>query len=111
MSLLSETKTIIETLGVPVETGKFRDPAPDRYVVLTPLTDMYELFTDNRPQQTVEEVRIVLFDKGNYRQIKKQIEDAILASDITITDRTYVTYDSETGYHQYAIDVAQNYSL
>ena len=64
MSLLSETKTIIEALGMPVETGKFSDPAPDRYVVLTPLTDMYELFTDNRPQQTVEEVRIVLFDKG-----------------------------------------------
>ena len=111
MSLLSELKDILDALNVPVETGVFSDPAPDRYVVLTPLTDTYELFADNRPQQSVDEVRIVLFDKDNYRQIKKQIEDELLARDITVTERRYVTFDSETGYHQYAIDVAQNYSL
>ena len=111
MSLLSEINTIIETLEIPVETGGFGNPAPDRYVVLTPLADVYELFSDNLPRQNVEEVRIILFDKGNYLVEKKQIEDACLISDITITDRRYVGYDSEVGYHQYAIDVAKNYSI
>ena len=111
MSLLSEIKTIMETLNIPMETGGYTDPAPDRYVVLTPLADTYELFSDNHPQQNVEEVRIVLFDKGNYLAVKKQIEDACIARDVTITDRTYVGYDSEVGYHQYAIDVAQHYLL
>lgn len=111
MGLLSEVKTIIETLELPVETGGYSDPAPDRYVVLTPLADVYELYSDNLPQQNVEEVRIVLFDKSNYLAAKKQIEDACLVSDITITDRRYVGYDNEVGYHQYAIDVAKNYSI
>ena len=51
MSLLSELKTIIESLGVPVETGIFSDTPPDRYAVLTPLSDTYELFSDNRPDR------------------------------------------------------------
>ena len=42
MSLLSEINTIIETLEIPVETGGFGNPAPDRYVVLTSALRMRE---------------------------------------------------------------------
>ena len=44
MSLLSEVKTIIESAGVPVETGVFSKTPPDRYTVLTPLSDTFDLF-------------------------------------------------------------------
>ena len=66
MSLLSELTSLLDGLNVPVETGVFSDPAPDRYAVLTPIVDTYDLFSDNAPGLDVEEVRISLFDKGNY---------------------------------------------
>ena len=111
MSLLTELNTIIYSLGIPVETGIFSDTTPDRYAVLTPLSDSYELFSDNAPGQDIEEVRVSLFDKGNYLAVKKRMESAILAAGITITDRRYIGHEDDTGYHHYAIDVAKNYEL
>jgi hypothetical protein len=109
MSLLAELNTIIEPLGIPVETGIFSETPPDRYAVLTPLSDSYELFSDNAPGQDIEEVRVSLFDKGNYLAVKKRMESEILAAGITITDRRYIGHEDDTGYHHYAIDVAKNY--
>lgn len=111
MSLLAELNTIIELLGIPVETGIFSDTTPDRYAVLTPLSDSYELFSDNTPGQDIEEVRISIFDRSNYLAVKKRMESAILAAGITITDRRYIGHEDDTGYHHYAIDVAKNYEI
>lgn len=111
MSLLAELKTIIESCGVNVETGVFSSPPPDRYAVLTPLLDRYELFSDNIPTQDIEEVRISLFDKGNYITIKNQIEKAILYAGLTVTDRIYISRDNDTGHFHYVIDTAKNYIL
>ena len=111
MSLLSEVKTIIESAGVPVETGVFSKTPPDRYTVLTPLSDTFDLFSDNRPEEDIEEVRISLFDKGSYLAVKRLITQSLLSSDITITDRRYIGHEDDTGYHHYAIDVAKNYSI
>lgn len=111
MSLLAELNTIIELLGIPVETGIFSETPPDRYAVLTPLSDSYELFSDNTPGQDIEEVRISIFDRSNYLAVKKRMESAILAAGITITDRRYIGHEDDIGYHHYAIDVAKNYEL
>lgn len=111
MTLLSELNTIISSLNIRVETGVFSGVAPNRYAVLTPLVDTYELYSDNLPEQSIEEVRISLFDKGNYLTIKKQLEMAILAAEITITDRKYLGFDFDTGYHHIAVDVAKNYKI
>jgi len=111
MSLLSELKTIIEAQNIPVETGVFKDTAPSRYAVLTPLTDRYGLFSDNLPSQDTEEVRISLFDKGNYKAAKKSLEKAVLSADITVTGRRYIGHEDDTGYHHYAIDTAKSYEI
>ena len=111
MSLLAELNTIIYSLGIPVETGIFSETPPDRYAVLTPLSDSYELFSDNTPGQDIEEVRISLFDKSNYLAIKKRLATALLSAGITITDRRYIGHEDDIGYHHYAIDVAKNYEL
>jgi hypothetical protein len=111
MSLLSELVTILDGLSIPVETGVFSKQPPNRYAVLTPILDSFELFADNKPEQDVEEVRISLYDKGNYQSAKRRIEAALLSADITITDRRYVSREDNTGYHHYAIDVAKNYQF
>ena len=35
----------------------------------------------------------------------------VLGADFYITDRRYIGFETETGYHHYAIDVAQIYEL
>jgi hypothetical protein len=111
MSLLAELNTIITNLGLPVETGVFSGVPPDEYVVLTPLTDGFSLFADNAPQCETQEVRVSIFSKGNYRQRAKQITAAMMAADITVTERRYVGYETDTKYHNYCVDTAREYEL
>ena len=111
MSLLSELKTLIETVGLPVETGVFSGESPEEYVVVTPLADTYELHADNLPGYETQEARLSLFSKGNYLKRKRQLSKALLAADFVITDRRYIGHEDDTGYHHYAIDVAKLYGL
>lgn len=38
MSILKELNTILDGLGISVETGVFKGKAPDEYAVITPMT-------------------------------------------------------------------------
>lgn len=110
MSLLEELNTLLSPL-VPVETGIFSKSAPDRYVVITPLADTFELYSDDSPRNESQEARLSLFDKGSYTSVKNQIVRALLNAEFTVTDRRYVGHEDDTGYHHYAIDVAKIYEL
>ena len=62
LTLLTE---LIGELHIPLETGVFKDSAPDRYCVFTPMADTFELFADNSPHHETQEVRVSLYDKRN----------------------------------------------
>jgi len=111
MSLLSELNTLLDALSIPVETGVFTGKAPETYVVITPLSDSFALHADDHPGMEVQEARLSLFSQGNYRPLKRQIEKALLAAGITITDRRYIGHEDDTGYHHLAIDTAKQYEL
>lgn len=111
MSLLSELNTLLTDCGIPVETGIFSDKAPDAYLVITPLSDSFELHADNAPGCETQEARLSLFTKGSYTKLKNDLVRALLGADFYITDRRYIGFEAETGYHHYAIDVAQIYEL
>ena len=78
MSLLSDLQTIAEHCGVPVETGVFSGKAPDTYLVITPLSDSFELHADNAPGCETQEVRLSLFTKGSYTKLKNALVRALL---------------------------------
>lgn len=42
-------------------------------------------------------------------KIKNTLARALLAADVTVTDRRYIGHEDDTGYHHYAIDVAKSY--
>ena len=109
MSILSELNTLFEAANIPVETGVFSGVPPDEYLVLTPLTDTFAVYGDNKPLAEVSEVRISLFSKNNYLQRKNQLVRMLLQADFVITDRRYIGHEDDTGYHHYAIDVAKEY--
>jgi hypothetical protein len=111
MSILTELNSLLNGLQIPVETGVFSGKAPDEYIVITPMADVFELHADNRPQLETQEARLSLYSKGNYLQRKRQTVSALLAADFTVTARMYVGREDDTGYHHYAIDVAKNYEL
>ena len=111
MSILKELNGILDTLGIPVETGVFSGKAPDEYAVITPMGDNFGGYADNAPQYEIQEARISLYSKGNYQQRKKQIMKSLLAAGITVTDRRYIGHEDDTGYHHYAVDAAKEYFL
>lgn len=111
MNILEELNTILDSIGIPVETGIFSGKPPLYYVVLTPLSDNFDVFGDNLPTMEICEVRLSLFNHGNYIERKNLIVQKLLEANFTITDRTYVGFETENGYHNYAIDVAKEYSI
>ena len=111
MSALEQLNGIMDTVGIPVETGVFSGVPPDEYCVLTPLADRFALFGDNKPLIDVSEVRVSLFSKGNYRRRKNQIIKALLAAEFTITDRRYIGHEGDTGCHHAIVDVAKEIYL
>jgi hypothetical protein len=64
--ILTELNTLLDGLGIPVETGIFNGVPPNEYIVITPLADVFEVHADNQPQAETQEVRLSLFSKGNY---------------------------------------------
>lgn len=111
MSMLEELNSLLEPLGVPIETGIFSATAPDVYLVITPLSDIFEGYADNQPHYETQEARLSLYSKGSYTKLKNRMVRSMLHGDFTITDRRYIGFDDTAGYHQYAIDVAKNYVL
>lgn len=111
MSLLSDLTTLVETLDIPVETGVFSDTAPDRYLVLVPLSDTFAVHADNSPGIDVQEVRISLYTKGSYTKEKNALIKLLLSHDFTVTGRSHIGYETETGYHHYNVDVAHYYEM
>ena len=73
MTILEELNSVLGLVGIPIETGVFTGNVPDSYIVLTPLSDDYALHADNCPNSDIQEVRISIFTKGSYTQIKKQM--------------------------------------
>ena len=111
MSLLSELNTLLSDCGIPVETGIFSDKSPDAYLVITPLSDSFELHADNAPGCETQEARLSLYSKGSYTKAKNAIVRTLLSADFYITDRRYIGFETDTGYHHYAIDMAKIYDL
>ncbi len=111
MNILSEIKSLLSDINVPIETGVFSKKAPDEYIVLVPLADSYPLNADNNPQLDQQEVRISIFTKGNYIRLKNRISNKLISNFFYITDRRYNGLDTDTGYYQYTIDVAKTYDI
>lgn len=111
MSILSELNTLLTGMSIQTETGKMTDKVSDEYVVLIPISDNYSYFCDDKPKYETSEVRLSIFTKGNYMQLKNKIVKGLLQENFTITDKRYVEYENDTGFHHYNIDVAKYYEM
>ncbi|WP_270627109.1 hypothetical protein [Varibaculum timonense] len=105
--LLENLSHIAKQLGLSYAVSCYTDsPAPDTYLVFTPLTDSFDIFADNTPGIEVEEVRIALFTKTNYLGLRNQLTRALIDAGLTVTARRYIGYEADTGFHHYSIDVS-----
>ncbi len=109
MNILSDLNTALSELGIPIETGVFSGAAPDEYLVITPLSELFE-FADNAPYGEIQQVRLSLFSKGNYITVKNNIVRRLLDADFTVSERRYIGREDDTGYHHFAIDVEKDYT-
>lgn len=105
--LLENLSHIAKQLGLAYAVSCYTDsPAPDTYLVFTPLTDSFEIFADNTPGVEIEEARISLFTKTNYLGLRNQLTRALIDAGLTVTARRYIGYEADTGFHHYSIDVS-----
>ena len=109
--ILDELVTLADGLRIPVMTASFAGKAPDQYVVLTPMEDVFEIFADNTPQMDVCSVRVSLVSKTNYLYTKDLLVDALLSAGFTVSLRRYIGRDDDSGYHHYVVDVEKEYIL
>ena len=109
MSMLEELNMIVESAGLSVETGVFSGTAPDEYVVITPISEHFALFSDDTPGMNIEEARLSLYSKRNYTQQKDLLVRMLLTAGFLITERRYIGYEEETGYHLFSIDAAREF--
>lgn len=111
MNILADVKELLEPLKVPMATGVYKGTAMKTYIVLIPLSDNFELHADDAPNAEVQELRISIYTKGNYRKLANQIVKKLLNAEFTITDRRYIGYETETDYFHYVVEIAKNYEL
>lgn len=111
MSILSDLQKTLGGLHVPMETGVFQGPAPDEYLVIVPLEDAFDVHADNSPGMDVQEARIAIYSKGNYTKLKNAVVKKLLTADFTITGRSYIGFETATGYHHYNVDAAKYYEM
>lgn len=111
MNILSQLMISLETVGLPVETGYFSGIPPDEYIVLIPIMDSLELYADNLPLSQTEEIRLSIFTKNNYLNLRNQLTKSLLGAGFSITDRRYIGFEEDTKYHHYAIDVMKEYEM
>ena len=109
MNILENLNIILINLDIPFATGHYGGTPPDTYVVIVPLADSFAHCADNRPQADIQEARLALYSKGNYYTLRQRIVNALLSDGFTITDRRYIEYENDTGYHHAAVDVSKIY--
>ena len=57
------------------------------------------------------EKKVMPFSKENYMPRKNEVVKVLLKEDFTITERRYVGYEEDTGFHHFAIDVSKIYKV
>jgi len=100
----------LEPLGIPVSINENTDKAAERYIVIIPLYDGFDVFADNKPSIEVSEVELSIYSKGNYLKLVKDISVLLIDAGFTITNRRYLEYEKDTKLHHYIIDVAMEFS-
>lgn len=106
-SYLSVNEKIImalKSLNIPISVMENTKKGLSEFIVLIPLTDRLSGYSDNKPSVTYGEAELALYTKGNYIPLRDEITRLLLEADIGITERRYIEYETETGYHHYIID-------
>jgi len=85
----------------PTDSGVY-----DRFIVIIPTSDNFDLHADDKPLAGSEEAELALYCKGNYLAFRDKVTELLAAADITITGRRYLEFEKDTDYHHYIIEVA-----
>jgi hypothetical protein len=112
MSIVQEIQALMDLLNIRNAIVQFSEmPPPDTYVLITPIGDDFDLFSDDEPTVDISSARISLFTKGHYEATARKIVNQLLDSNFSVTNRTFVNREVDTGYNHYAIDCEKIYFL
>ncbi|MCM1166442.1 MAG: hypothetical protein NC299_13430 [Lachnospiraceae bacterium] len=113
MTLNERVIKALEPLNVSVTVAENPTDSgvPDKFIVIIPTSDNFDLYADNEPLAGADEAELALYCKGNYLAFRDKVTELLTAADITITSRRYLEFEKDTDYHHYIIDVAAETSF
>lgn len=109
MSIYELIINTLEPLVIPVSINENTDKIAERYIVITPLYEGFDVFADNMPSIEVSEIELAVYSRGNYLKLVKDISALLINAGFTITNRRYLEYEKDTKLHHYIIDVAMEF--
>jgi hypothetical protein len=117
--IISEAGAVINTLEIfsvmgahdPPEGGDVGGGNRDEFVVIIPLADVLNDYSDDEPRSEVQEARLSLFCRGDFTPLRNKLSRALLRAGFDITDRHYVGWERSTHYRHYVIDIAKTYDF
>ena len=71
MSLLKDLNSLLEPIGIPIETGVFSGKPPEEYIVITPMSDRLDFYADNQAHSVIEEARLSFSQKRITSSLKR----------------------------------------
>ena len=110
--VISTLSSVVSDISVSEHTGDEKGKRkPETFLVIIPIYDNLYLHADDTPTMQGEEIELALYTKGNYLALRDRITKLLLKVGVTILERRYVEYESDTGYHHYTFDLALAQSL
>ena len=105
MSINELVINTLKPLNIPI-TAIQNSIKNDKYIVLIPLYETFDVYADNKPTIEIQEVQLAIYCKGNYLALKKQITTLLIDAGFIITNSKYIEYEEDTKLHHYVIDTA-----
>lgn len=97
LSPLNIPVTVVEN---PTDSGVI-----DKFIVIIPTSDDFELYADDKPLAGTETAELALYCRGNYLAFRDKVTELLIAADVTIASRRHLEFEQDTDYHHYIIDV------
>lgn len=110
MNILTELTEVFNGFDIPFQMGYFGDEPPDKYVVMLPTEDVFDVFSDNLPTIDRQRATLVICNKENPYELRDKIVNELLRRNFSILSRKYEGFGVDTGHHVMAVDIEGCYN-
>jgi hypothetical protein len=103
-------ESALTDIGCPVDPIK-HDGAEDKYIVYYTYSEVPEFFADDEPIIEGTYGTVTIYCKGNFKALAADVKSRLRQAGFTIRQAGPETYESDTGYYGWPIEIYINEGL